>query len=222
MDGGNLYNIGGGGFTYNLNAGITNGFVLPQFRQLQFNPSQSIYDWLKSNLQSSDVNYQYGNWLTGTGGERYIPFVGVADPNHAGQTRPIAPVDGRFTGMTAQFFAGASYGPVHMTAVSLDDPNHDEDLLDVLDGNPIFSVFKGPNATVTAQNTQRGFELGATFTIANYASQCPGKVGGATACPTGDWENAWSYAFYWYNTPGAHYEGNPSDIIKLGRNFEPH
>ncbi len=222
MDSGNLYNVSGGSFTYDLTSGIASQAVLPQFKGLQFNPPQSLYNWFVSNFQSSDINYQYGNWLTGTGGERNIPFVGVPDPNNPGQTRPVAPVDGRFTGMTAQFFAGSSYGPVHMTAFNLDDSTHGADLMSVLGANPIFSVFKGPNAAVTSQNTQTGFELGATFTGANYSSQCPGTVGGATACPTSTWENAWAAAFRPYNSQGAHYTGSPSDIIKIGRSYEPH
>lgn len=231
VDGGNLSAVGPGSFTYNLNAGIANGDVLPQFSGLKYDLSsaQSLYDWFKTNLQSSDVNYQYGNWLTGTDGERLIPFIGVSDPNQPPdptkprQIRPVAPVDGRFTGMTAQFFAGSSYGPVHMTAFNLDDPTHGPDLMNVLKGNPIFIVFKDhANPAITLQHTQIGFELGATFTGANYSSQCPKPIGSAAPCGTEQWEDGWSDAFEPYNHGGEHYKDTPSDIIKLGRSYEPH
>jgi len=231
VDGGNLSAVGPGSFTYNLNAGIANGDVLPQFSGLKYDLSsaQSLYDWFKTNLQSSDVNYQYGNWLTGTDGERLIPFIGVSDPNQPPdptkprQIRPVAPVDGRFTSMTAQFFAGSSYGPVHMTAFNLDDPTHGPDLMNVLKGNPIFIVFKDhANPAITLQHTQIGFELGATFTGANYSSQCPKPIGSAAPCGTEQWEDGWSDAFEPYNHGGEHYKDTPSDIIKLGRSYEPH
>jgi len=67
--------------------------------------------------------------------------------------------------MTAQFFAGFSYGLVHMTVFNLDDPTHGPDLMNVLKGNPIFIVFKDHTSpAITLQHTQIGFELGSTFT----------------------------------------------------------
>src|SRR5258706_1223503 len=53
-------------------------------------------------------------------------------------------------------------------------------------------------------------------------AQCPKPIGSAAPCGTEQWEDGWSDAFEPYNHGGEHYKDTPSDIIKLGRSYEPH
>jgi hypothetical protein len=141
-------------------SGIKTGFA-----KLTFNPGQSLADWAANNLSLSDVNYQFGNFLTGTDSEKSWMFSAAGSSSkHA---NPIAPLDGRFNGATAQFFAATSYGIIQVLARTLVDPNYGPALQGAVANRTLF-----PTGTFfdALNNLTAGFSLGAAYTQGSLQS----------------------------------------------------
>jgi hypothetical protein len=213
-------------------AGIKSGFA-----QLTFSPNQTIADWAASNLNSNDVNYQFGNFLTGTDSEKVWRFSATNTGSLSGHARPIAPLDGRFNGATAQFFAAASYGIIQVLATTLVDSRYGQGAQAAVQDPTLF-----PTGTFfdALNNLTAGLSLGAQYTRTSLTlidkspftngeknlrpHTCGVPTAQITTCTTLQWEGMWSSAFHLYNPPksAVHYYGQINDIVTNGMSHEPY
>ncbi|MGH9865872.1 MAG: hypothetical protein ACRD4H_10710 [Candidatus Acidiferrales bacterium] len=135
-----------------------------------------------------------------------IQFLGTPDPNKPGQIMPVAPLDNRFTGMTAQFYAGSSYGPLHQTVINLTNSHYASSILQSLQGQPIFAAFT---------NIETGFEAGAAQTSAAFHDPQLTPTKKCNPCMTLEWEKEWSRAFFYYNGE-VFYQASPAQVVTQG------
>jgi hypothetical protein len=218
---GNQIAVTGNGGSANV-SGIKTGFTA-----LTFNPGQSLGDWAASNLNSSDVNYQFGNFLTGTSSEKVWVFSatnGTGSPG--GHARPLAPLDGRFNGATAEFYAAASYGIIQVLARSLTDSDYGKPLRNVLADHTLFPTGTMFDA-LNLQNLTVGFSLRAAYTgtslkLIGPSAQCGIPGAAVSSCTAQQWEKMWSSAFRSYNSLGPHYSAPINDIVTYGMVHEPY
>jgi len=209
------------------------------FPQLKFNPGESIADWAASNLNSQATDYQYGNFLTGTSSEKAWLF--TATGRSGAHAAPVAPLDGRFNGATAQFFASASYGIIQVLARTLVDGTYGPTLRSALNNKTLFptgTLFDSLSSSSSTALTS-GLSLGAAYTQVslplidtspntNGKNLRPHTCGIPNAqtsiCTTNGWEGMWSSAFHLYNagSTATHYSGQINDIVVFGMGHEPH
>jgi hypothetical protein len=164
---------------------------------------ESIRDWLVRN----NAKHPKGNYLTGNDSERNLEFVAV-------NGRATEPVDTRLSGTTAQFIAGASYGPLQSTLQIWTNRNKRR-LMD-----PLLSIDQRPIYDVASGDWSLGVSLGAVFHV-DTARRL-----GLTCDPCSDkaWQSMWSKILFQYNTDGPAYKvgtDNRSTIVRNSSKYEP-
>jgi hypothetical protein len=209
----------GGTFSSQINLN-DRSIVKPDFSSYTFSPPEFLGGWLEKRL----TDFPYGNNLTGTISERALQFRASSCPLSQANAdskfplnklhcQPSSIVDGRFAGVTAQYVAAASWGPIQVVTTGLGDKNFKKPLLSVLNGQPMFHVLS---------DDQMGFDLGAVFSLANLQFQVrPSGAFCLPSCKTADWKTMWNNMFYFYNTFEPKYQNNPNQIIQTGDQYEP-
>lgn len=173
--------------------------------KLSYSPSaDTIATFFDNNFQI----FADGRWF-GTDSERQLEF-----RFDSAAKRPTLPVDTRYHKAMAQYFAGASYGPLQLTLLPWTDGRKKaqfDPLLKVQD-EPIYEA---------VMNWDRGLSLGAAFhrsSAQRTTFSCP------TVCNEEVWQKDWASVFSKYDVFAPRYalQGGLNVVILNARKYEPH
>ena len=172
--------------------------------RLTFEPrGMTIAMYFETNLATCST----GGWLMPSTGEPQLEFVQTPDGPRL--------LDLRLGAVTAQFYAAASYGPLHMTLGQWTGPNRVA-LSSVLDVN---------TSDIPLYRVASDWELALSLAGALHESSMT-QVGACTAdvgADAAEWERCWARVFREYNRDGDRYRLNDKTglnaIIEEGRRY---